>query len=217
MAKETINLCPEHNTFASDDQRKITDAQMAAANFERTPVLDPSLIWVCPAQENFATVINILGVGPRVSKRFWFAGFDADGNVKSVRSISVSSLRAMALGFVKEGVDAPVISAATNENGATRTAPGTRYIHAMEDTSWIRGANNLYIVKEPICLKATGSAEVYQAAFKEGQMQKTEDGKVELNTVTMKFFEKVGVPTDEELQKAAAAISMSEGDHFYAL
>lgn len=217
MAKETINLCPEHNTYASDDQRKITDAQMAAANFERTPVLDASLSWVCPAQENFATVINILGVGPRVSKRFWFAGFDADGVVRSVRSISVSSLRAMALGFVKEGIDAPVISAAVNESGATRTAPGTRYIHAMEDTSWIRGENNLYIVKEPIVLRAAGSAEVYQAKFEGGQMQKTDDGKVALNTVTMKFFEKIGVPTKEQLEAAAAAISMSEGDHFYAL
>ena len=216
MAKEISSLCPERNNFVSGDDRKISDKQQESANFERTPLLDPALRWICPKQENFATKINIAGVGERISKRFWFGGLDENGKVVTVRSISVASLRAMALGLVKDGVDAPVISAVENEAGATRTAPGTSYIHAMNDTTWIKGENNYYVVKAPIALKPAGSAEVYQAKFEDGKMQAIE-GKVELTTTNMKFFELVGAPTDAEVAEATAAIKLVAGDNFYAL
>ncbi len=216
MAKEVINLCPEKNTYVSGDARKINDKQQESVNFERTPLLDPALRWIAPAQENFAAEVNIPEVGKRISKRFWFAGLDATGKVVSVRSISVASLRQMALGLVKEGVDAPVISATLNAEGATRTAPGTQYIHAMADTSWIRGENHLYVVKSPIALKPAGAAEVYQAKFVEGKMQAI-DGKVALETTNMKFFELLGAPTDAEIAAATEAIKDSVSDQFYAL
>lgn len=216
MAKEVINLCPEKNTYVSGDARKINDKQQESVNFERTPLLDPALRWIAPAQENFAAEVNIPEVGKRISKRFWFAGLDATGKVVSVRSISVASLRQMALGLVKEGVDAPVISATLNAEGATRTAPGTQYIHAMADTSWIRGENHFYVVKTPVALKPAGAAEVYQAEFKEGKMQAI-DGKVALTTTNMKFFELVAAPTDAEIATAVEAIKDSANDQFYAL
>lgn len=216
MAKEVSSLCPEKNIYAAGDERKISDKQQDSANFERTPLLDPALRWICVPQENFATKVNIPGVGERISKRFWFGGLDDNGKIVTVRSISVASLRAMALGRVIEGVDAPVISAALNEEGAVRTAPGTQYIHAMNDTTWIKGENHYYVVKAPIALKPTGSAEVYQAAFEDGKMQAS-DGKVELTTTNMKFFELVSAPTAAEVEEATAAIKLVAGDNFYAL
>lgn len=215
MAKELVNLCPEKNVYASDEARKISDKQQESVNFERTPLLNPDLRWICPAQENFASEMKINGVD-RVSKRIWFAGFNSDGIVASVRSISVASLRAMALGLVKDGIAAPVISTTVNAEGATRTAPGTQYIHAMNDTTWIKGENHLYVVKTPVAIKSAGSAEVYVPHFSEGKMQ-TIDGKVALETNNMKFFELLSAPTDAEVAAAKEAIIASVGEHFYAL
>lgn len=216
MAKENVNLCPEHNEYVGGDSRKITDRQQESANFERTPILSDKLRWVCPPQENCAVKMNITGIGERISKRLWFAGFNAEGEVESVRSISVASLRAMALGLVKEGVDAPKIAASVNAEGATRTAPGTPYVHAMEDSSFIKGENNLYVVKQGVAIKPAGSAEVYNPLFEEGKMQ-SEDGLVKLTTSNMKFFELLDAPTEEEVAKAAEAIKASVDDQFYAL
>jgi hypothetical protein len=189
---------------------------MEAANFERTPVLNPALRWIIPPQENCAVKMNITGVGKRISKRIWAAGLNASGVVESVRSISVASLRAMALGYVKEGVNAPDIAATLNAEGNLRTAPGTSYIHAMDDTTWIKGENNFYVVKTPVAIQPNGSAEVYQAEFKEGKMQAV-DGKVSLTTTNMKFFSLLASPTDAEVEAAAAAIKEAVDDQFYAL
>ena len=216
MAKEKVSLCPEHNEYVSGDARKITDRQQEAANFERTPVLNPALRWIIPPQENCAVKMNITGVGERISKRIWAAGLNADGNVESVRSISVASLRAMALGYVKEGVAAPEVSAVTNAEGNLRTAPGTSYIHAMDDTTFIKGENNFYVVKESVAIQPAGSAEVYQAKFEEGKMQAV-DGKVALVTTTMKFFNLLSTPTEAEVAAATAAIKEAVEDQFYAL
>lgn len=216
MAKEIVSLCPERNVYVAGDDRKISDKQQDSVNFERTPQLSADLRWICPRQENFATKLNIAGVGERISKRLWFAGLDENGNVASVRSISVASLRAMGLGLVKDGIEAPVVDAVVNEEGATRTAPGTRYIHAMDDTSWIKGENHLYVVKTPTAIRPTGNEEVYQAAFEDGKMQAI-DGKVQLTTTNMKFFALDKAPADYEIEKATAAIKQAVGDNFYAL
>ena len=216
MAKENLNLCPEKNVYVGGDARLITDKQQESVNFERTPVLDPNLRWIIPSQENCAVKMNITGVGERTSRRIWAAGLDADGKVVSVRSLGVATLRAMALGLVKEGVAAPVISTTLNDEGAVRTAPGTQYIHAMEDTTWIKGENHLYVVKKPTALKPAGSSEVYQAKFVDGKMQAV-DGHVELETTNMKFYQRLADPTAEEVKAAIEAISTSVGDNFYAL
>lgn len=216
MAKENLNLCPEKNTYVGGDDRKITDRQQESVNFERTPALDPSLRWIVVPQENCAVKMNIAGVGERVSRRFWAAGLDENGVAVSVRSVGVATFRAMALGFVKDGVAAPIISATTNESGATRTAPGTQYVHAMEDTTWIKGENNLYVVKTPIAFKPAGTSEVYQAKFVDGKMQAV-DGHVELETTNMKFFSRLANPTEAEIKTAIDAIKLSVADNFYAL
>lgn len=216
MAKENLNLCPEKNVYVSGDARLISDKQQESVNFERTPLLDPNLRWVIPAQENCAVEMNITGVGKRTSRRIWAAGIDEKGVVISVRSLGVATLRAMALGFVKEGVPAPVISTILNDAGAIRTAPGTQYIHAMEDTTWIKGENHLYVVKSPVALKPTGASEVYQAKFADGKMQAV-DGHVELETTNMKFYQRLSDPTADEVKAAVEAIVASVGDNFYAL
>lgn len=216
MAKESINLCPEKNVYLSGDARKITDKQQESVNFERTPLLDPALRWVIPAQENCAVEMNIAGVGKRTSRRIWAAGLNSDGVAESVRSLGVATLRAMALGLVKEGVAAPVIAATTNEDGTIRAASGTQYIHAMEDTSWIRGENNLYVIKAPVAVKPTGSAQVYQAHFEEGKMQAV-DGHVALDTVNMKFYQRLSDPTEAEIVAAKAAIESSVPENFFPL
>jgi hypothetical protein len=216
MAKENLNLCPEKNVYVAGDARLISDKQQESVNFERTPVLDPNLRWIVPAQENCAVKMNITGVGERTSRRIWAAGLDANGKVVSVRSLGVATLRAMALGFVREGVAAPVISTTLNDEGAVRTAPGTQYVHAMEDTTWIKGENHLYVIKSPVALKPTGSSEVYQAKFVDGKMQAV-DGHVELETTNMKFYQRLADPTADEAKAAAEAITSSVGENFYAL
>lgn len=216
MAKENLNLCPEKNEYVAGDARYISDKQQESVNFERTPVLDPSLRWVVPAQENCAVKMNITGVGERTSRRIWAAGLDDNNKVISVRSLGVATLRAMALGLVKDGVAAPVISATKNDEGATRTAPGTQYIHAMNDTTWIKGENHLYVVKQPVTIQPAGSSEVYQAKFIDGKMQAT-DGHVELETTNMKFYNRLPDPSEADIKAATDAIKASVGDHFYAL
>lgn len=217
MAKENLNKCPEHNIYATEEERMSTNDTYLRPGiyFERTPVLDPHLRWVCPVQENCATKLNITGVGERISKRFWVAGFDERGQVLSVRSIGIATILMKAVGVVMEdGEDAPTLYAIRNESGEWALPPDSSYFHAMEDTSWFRDDGFVFSVIRPIAFKPAGSKEVYCPKFINGKFI-ISDGHIELETTNMKFYSLEEEPSEEEEKEATLEIRGAVGDHFY--
>lgn len=212
MAKEKVCLCPEHNIYATEEERMCPN-RLLTDEYERITVLNPALRWICPRQENCAVKLSINGT-KYISKRFWLAGLNSNGYVESVRSLSIGTLRRKALGVVEEGKEAPIIPVAFNELGELTNTSNIPFIRAMEDTSWIQDDGYIFSINHPIAIKPCGSKEVYYPRYESGKLQ-TRDGYLDLTTGTQKYYTLEDVPTTAEIETAIMAIKEAVGWSFY--
>ena len=214
-AKTVVSLCPEKLNFS--DQTSLRPEQIDSLNFERATPLDPSLKYIAVPQKNFASTYDING-NEVVSQRIWLVGIDDTNTIKTIRSGAINTFRAMALGRVQEGVSAPVVKAVLNEQGKYRTQPGWQYIHAMNDSSFIKAEGDRAVVKNPVVIRANGSAEVYRAKFNQDRTMSVTDGIVDLTTDSMKFYTLTDeTPSAEIVEACIEALQDTCGSNFYAL
>jgi hypothetical protein len=214
-AKTVVSLCPEKLNFSN--QTSLRPEQINSLNFERATPLDPSLKYIAVPQKNFASTYDING-NEVVSQRIWLVGIDDTNTIKTIRSGAINTFRAMALGRVQEGVSAPVVKAVLNEQGKYRTQQGWQYIHAMNDSSFIKAEGDRAVVKNPVVIRANGSAEVYRAKFNQDRTMSVTDGIVDLTTDSMKFYTLTDEKPSAEVVKACVeALQTTCGSNFYAL
>lgn len=206
MAKEKVSLCQEHHIYATEEERMCHN-RMLWGYIDRLPILDPKLKWICPVQENFATIRNHDLYGRYISKRFWLVGIDKSGYAISIRSISITHLLSNAYGVVEEGAEAPVITAVLDESGKLTPSTLVSHIRAIDDNSWIHDDGDVFSVISPIAIRRTGiSKEVYYPKYKEGELI-VQNNRVELTTGIMQSYTIVGVPSEEELKAAISALN----------
>lgn len=206
MAKEKVSLCQEHHIYATEEERMCHN-RMLLGYIDRLPILDPKLKWICPVQENFATIRNHDLYGRYISKRFWLVGIDKSGYAISIRSISITHLLSNAYGVVEEGAEAPVITAVLDESGKLTPSTLVSHIRAIDDISWIHDDGDVFSVISPIAIRRTGiSKEVYYPKYKEGELI-VQNNRVELTTGIMQSYTIVGVPSEEELKAAISALN----------
>lgn len=214
-AKTVISLCPEKLNFS--DKTSLRPEQINSLNFERATPLDPSLKYVAVPQKNFASTYDING-NEVVSQRVWLVGLDDTNTIKTIRSGAINTFRAMALGRVQEGVPAPVVKAVLNEQGKYRTQQGWPYIHAMNDSSFIKAEGDRAVIKNPVVIRANGSAEVYRAKFNADRTMSVTDGIVDLATDSMKFYTLTDEKPSAEVVKACVeALQTTCGSNYYPL
>ena len=214
-AKTVISLCPEKLNFS--DKTSLRPEQINSLNFERATPLDPSLKYVAVPQKNFASTYDING-NEVVSQRIWLVGLDDTNTIKTIRSGAINTFRAMALGRVQEGVPAPVVKAVLNEQGKYRTQQGWQYIHAMNDSSFIKAEGDRAVIKNPVVIRANGSAEVYRAKFNKDRTMSVTDGIVDLATDSMKFYTlTVEMPSADVVKACVEALQTTCGSNYYPL
>lgn len=214
-AKTVISLCPEKLNFS--DKTSLRPEQINSLNFERATPLDPSLKYVAVPQKNFASDYTIDG-DTVTSLRFWLVGLDDTNTIKTIRSVAFNTLRAMALGRVQEGVPAPVVKAVLNDQGKYRTQQGWQYIHAMNDSSFIKAEGDRAVIKNPVVIRANGSAEVYRAKFNKDRTMSVTDGIVNLATDSMKFYTLTDeTPSADVVKACVEALQTTCGSNYYPL
>ena len=214
-AKTVISLCPEKLNFS--DKTSLRPEQINSLNFERATPLDPSLKYVAVPQKNFASTYVIDG-DTVTSHRFWLVGIDDTNTIKTVRSVAFNTLRAMALGRVQEGVPAPVVKAVLNEQGKYRTQQGWQYIHAMNDSSFIKAEGDRAVIKNPVVIRANGSAEVYRAKFNKDRTMSVTNGIVDLANDSMKFYTLTDeTPSADVVKACVEALQTTCGSNYYPL
>lgn len=206
MAKEKVSLCAERNTYATEEERMCHN-RMLLGYIDRLPLLNPELKWICPVQENFATICNHTLYGRFISKRFWLVGIDKSGYAISIRSIPITNLLSNAYGVVEEGAEAPVITAVLDESGKLTPSTLVSRIRAIDDISWIHDDGDVFSVISPIAIRLTGIfKEVYYPKYKDGELI-VQNNRVELTTGLMRFYTIVGVPSEDELEEAISALN----------
>lgn len=214
-AKTVISLCPEKLNFS--DKTSLRPEQINSLNFERATPLDPSLKYVVVPQKNFASDYTIDG-DTVTSLRFWLVGIDDTNTIKTVRSVAFNTLRAMALGRVQEGVPAPVVKAVLNEQGKYRTQQGWQYIHAMNDSSFIKAEGDRAVIKNPVIIRANGSAEVYRAKFNKDRTMSVTNGIIDLANDSMKFYTLTDeTPSADVVKACVEALQTTCGSNYYPL
>lgn len=220
MAKEIVFVCPETLSFTNDDKAlNISEKQEQSINAPRNAPLDPALHYVIVPQKNTAVNYRIIIDGTpqvRPSKRFFCVGFDDQGNFVEVRTVGVSTLRGMAYAFKEDGKAAPTIHVEINDEGNYRSAQGTSYVRAMDDTRFITAKDLRALVEKPVTFRALGQREAYASKFDNGKMVVNGDLAV-LDIVNLKLFKKDSDPTEAEVTTALKACKEIGGDNFYEL
>lgn len=219
MAKDVIILCPEKNVYLqNEDELNLTEKQESSLSFEGTPPLNPSLHYIIVPQKNTACQYTLTGGRKVISKRFFLAGFDDSGKFNEIRTVGVQTLRAMGYAFVEKGVEKPLIQVEDNGKGNYRAVTGTEYVHAMDDTRFIKVSEHRAVVEKPVVIRALGTRPTYTSKFDEETRVMIVDGDYAVLQVTnMKTFENVGEPSKEELAVAIKLCTEAGGANFYAL
>lgn len=212
-------MCPEKNAYLDTDEAlNLTEKQGPPLYFEGTPPLNPSLHYIIVPQKNTACQYTLTGGRKVVSKRFFLAGFNDAGEFVEVRTVGVRTLRAMGYAFVEKGVEKPLIQVEDNGKGNYRAVSGTEYVHAMEDTRFIKVVDHRATVEKPVVIRALGARPTYTSKFDEDTHVMIVDGNYAVLQVTyMKMFENVGEPSAKELVEALKACAEAGGANFYAL
>lgn len=219
MAKDIIIICPEKNVYLNGvDELNLTEKQEASLSFEGTPPLNPSLHYIIVPQKNTACQYTLTGGRKVISKRFFLAGFNDAGEFVEVRTVGVQTLRAMGYAFVEKGVEKPLIQVEDNGKGNYRAVSGTEYVHALDDTRFIKVVDHRATVEKPVVIRALGARPTYTSKFDDETRVMVVDGDYAVLQVTnMKTFENLGEPSAKELVEALKACAEAGGANFYAL
>lgn len=187
-------------------------------NFERQDPLNPAYDYVVVPQQNFAAIYTI-GKNQVISHRLWLVGF-LGNEAKEIRSVGINTLTGMALAKYVDGQAHQPIEAVYMD-GKWRTVQGHRYIHAMDNYSFVKSENRRAIVKNPIIIKYEGSLPVYRAKFNDDKTMAHEPWgekqQVSVQIDSMKQFSTAGVPTEDLVKTAIEVLTRDCGSNFYPL
>ena len=221
MTEVIVSLCPEKEEFVSNaEDLQITDRQEESVNFEaRVPLTLGHRLVIVP-QKNTGKTFDIPGVGKRISKRLVAVELDAEDNILAIRTLGVSSLRGIAFAEIKNTLDAaPEIEAVQDpDTKAWKAAPGSYKVRAINDSSFIKGADHRYIVRNAVTVIPEEIAQVWAPEFKDQQLV-VKAGKVALTKNDRFYKYSLGLkPTDELVAKCMEAIMKDPiNEHFYSL
>lgn len=214
MSRTSNSLMTEKHEYAK--VQSIGDKLKATLQFEKSMPLDPSLEYVIVPQKNFATEHEIDNE-TRISPRLWLCGIDSTNTLKTIRSISINTLLAMAFAEVVEGEAAPQVKA-RDDNGKWKPERGWKYVHALDDTSFIKPVDDRAVVYDAIALRSLGNREVYRSKFNEDRTMKVNNGYLELETGSMRKFQVSDLKVSKEVVDACiAALKKECGKNFYEL
>lgn len=222
-ATQTISLCPEKNAYSAN--QNVSDEAVRSANFEPNQPLDYGVRHIIIEQNNTSVDYDIPGVGVRSSARFW-AGAVKGNKVLALRTIGNASMRAM--GFKeKTAADktAPEILAIQNAEGKWRAERGVDYIHALNDTSFIKGENNRLYITTPVAIIPRRRGNVWTSAFESdgsrNMKHKQNEAGDDILDLTINerfyFYELDKAPTEKEIAMVKEAIQNDPDvrDHAY--
>lgn len=213
MARATSKLMGENTKTSKSTDLK--DALVRSLSFEKQQPLDPTLNYVIVPQKNFAAEYNIEGV-TRISPRLWIVGIDGNNVLQTIRSVSINSLLGMAFQDVVDGTPAPEIKAILKPDGGYKPQQGWKYVHALDDSSFLKAEGKRAVVRKPIILRSLGNFEVWRGQFTDQKLTAT-NGYIDLTTDSMRKFRTDGVPSDAVVQQCVEALKAECGDDFYPL
>ena len=221
MTEVLMSLCPEKEEFVTDAKElAISDKQEASVNFEARVPLTLGHRHVIVPQKNTGKTFDIPGVGKRTSKRLIAVELDENDNVLSIRTIGVSSIRGIAFAEVKSALDAaPEIEAVQDpETKAWKAAPGSYKVRAINDSSFIKGEDHRYIVRNAVTIVPEDLVQVWGPEFKDQQLV-VKAGKVGLQKNDRFYKYSLGLrPTDELVAKCMEAVMKDPiSANFYSL
>lgn len=210
MTEVVYSLCPEKEEFVSDVEKLlISEDQERSVNFEARVPLTLGHRHVIVPQKNTGKEFDIPGVGKRTSKRLVAVELDENDNVLAIRTIGVSSLRGIAFEEItSSSAPAPVIEAVQDpENKKWKAAPGSYKVRAINDSSFIKGEDKRYIVRNAVTVIPERVCTVWGPEFSDGQLVH-KSGKVSLQKNDRFYFYSLGLrPTDELVAKCVKAIA----------
>lgn len=214
MSRTSNSLMTEKHDYAKE--QTIGDKLKASLMFEKSMPLDPSLDYVIVPQKNFATK-HVIDNEERISPRLWLVGIDASNVIKTIRSISINTLLAMAFAEVVEGEAAPQVKA-RDDNGKWKPERGWKYVHALDDTSFIKPLDDRAVVYNAVVLNSVGNREVYRSKFNADRTMKVTNGYIDLETGPMRKFKLSDVKISKDTVDACIAALQKEcGKNFYAM
>ena len=207
MAKES-SIYLEKITVLPEDKAMVNQDVINRFNFEGNQPLTEGLTYIFLPQKNFAAEFTRDGQTLPPSQRFWAVGLNEDNEAVEIRSIGASTMSAMGLGWVATDPK-PTVSTRQKEDGSLGLQSGLSWVYAMGRPSashFITGENSRLVIKKPAAIEFTGNKEAYTVDFVDRQIHVGEDGNVVIVTRSLKTFERLDEPTDDQVKAAEAAL-----------
>ena len=207
MAKESA-IYLEKVTILPEDKALVNQTVIDRFNFEGNQPLTEGLTYIFLPQKNFAAEFTMNGQVLPPSQRFWAVGLNEDNEAVEIRSIGASTVTAMGLGWVATDPK-PTVSTRRKEDGSLGLQSGLNWVYAMGRPSashFITGENSRLVIKKPAAIEFTGNKEAYTVDFANRQIHVGEDGNVVIVTRSLKTFERLDEPTDDQIKAAEAAL-----------
>lgn len=207
MAKESA-IYIEKVTVLPEEKALVDQTVVNRFNFEGNQPLTEGLTYILLPQKNFAVEFQMEGRPLPPSQRFWAVGINEDGEAEEIRSIGASTVSAMGLGWV-DSDPKPTVGTRQKEDGSLGLQSGLNWVYAMGRPSashFIKGENSRLVIKNPTAIEFTGNREAYTVDFVDRQIHIGEDGNVIIVTRSLKTFERLDEPTEDQVKTAEAAL-----------